>query len=150
MNPVDMHLLLMSLLAIARMYAGIVQCTIRQESFQQVQERKQATWYWVYDQSFQESLHQNIIATSARSIRMRILCTIQETVVSLRKTEWRKPIFMPPRKAERNPILQSSLLRSWGRNCSSLRRQSRNRVPPRNAKGMIAISTPNRELDRVA
>jgi hypothetical protein len=44
------------------------------------------------------------IATSARSIEACILCTIRETVVSMRKTEWRKPFFAPPRRVERNPI----------------------------------------------
>ncbi len=43
------------------MYAGKVKCTIWLESFQQGQERKQATWYWVYDQSPQENLHQGAL-----------------------------------------------------------------------------------------
>ncbi len=33
-----------------------------------------------------------------------ILCTTQETAVSLRKTGWRKLIPTLPRKVERNPI----------------------------------------------
>ncbi len=39
------------------MHTGKVQCTIQRESFQQGQERKQETWYWVYGQSPQKSLH---------------------------------------------------------------------------------------------
>jgi hypothetical protein len=43
------------------MYTGKVQCTIQQESFQQRQEQKQETWYWVNDQSPQESLPQEAL-----------------------------------------------------------------------------------------
>jgi hypothetical protein len=50
------------------------------------------------------------IATSAKSMGAHILRTIQETAVSMRKTEWRKAISALTRKAERNPILQSNLL----------------------------------------
>ncbi len=91
------------------------------------------------------------IATPARSMGARLLHTIQDTVVSMRKMEQRKPIPMLSRKAERSPIPWSSLLHSWARNWTSLRRRSRNRAPsPRNTIGMIAIPTPNRELGRVA
>jgi hypothetical protein len=48
------------------------------------------------------------IATSERSMGAHILCPIQETVVSMRNTKWRRPISMPPRKVERNPFPQSS------------------------------------------
>jgi hypothetical protein len=83
------------------------------------------------------------IATSARSMGVHILLPIQETVVSMRDTEWRRPNSMPPRKVERNPFLQSSFK---ARNWTSLRRQSSKRAPsPRKAIGLIVILTPNRE-----
>ncbi len=44
------------------------------------------------------------IASSARSMGARILRTTGDIVVSMRKTGWRKPISVPPRKTERNPI----------------------------------------------
>jgi hypothetical protein len=91
------------------------------------------------------------IATSARSMGACILCTIQETVVSIRKTEQKNLISALPRKVERNPIPQSSLSCNSARHWTSLRRQSRNRAPsPRNAVGMIAIPTLNRELSCIA
>jgi hypothetical protein len=37
------------------MFAGVSQCTIWQESFRQEQDKKQETWYWIYDQSPQKS-----------------------------------------------------------------------------------------------
>ncbi len=43
------------------MYAEEGQHTIWRESFQQGWERQQATWYWVYGQSPQESLHQEAL-----------------------------------------------------------------------------------------
>jgi hypothetical protein len=61
MTPMDMYLLLTSLKDRACMYAGKVQRTIRQESFQQGGERKQATWYWFYYQSPQESSYQEAL-----------------------------------------------------------------------------------------
>jgi hypothetical protein len=61
---------------------------------------------------FSKKLAPRSIATSARSMGARILRTPQETVVSMRKMGQRKPISVPPRKAERNPIPPSSLLSS--------------------------------------
>jgi hypothetical protein len=52
------------------------------------------------------------IVTYARSMGVRILQTIQETVLSMTRTERRKLISAPPRKAERNPILQGKILHS--------------------------------------
>jgi hypothetical protein len=50
------------------------------------------------------------IKTFAKSMGAHILCTTQRIVINLRKMDQRKPISMPPRKVERNPILLSSLL----------------------------------------
>jgi hypothetical protein len=37
-----------------------------------------------------------------------ILCITQKIVVSMRKRDWKKPIFMPPRKVEKpNPAKNS-------------------------------------------
>jgi hypothetical protein len=52
------------------------------------------------------------IATYARGMGAHTLCTIQEIVISMTRTERRKPISAPPRKAKRNPILQGENLRS--------------------------------------
>jgi hypothetical protein len=50
------------------------------------------------------------IATSARSKGAHIPCTTGRIVVGMRKMEQKNPNSAPPRKAERNPIPQSSLL----------------------------------------
>jgi hypothetical protein len=49
------------------------------------------------------------IATSARSMGAQILCTIQETVISMRKMEWRKLIFALQKKGGKksNPARQN-------------------------------------------
>ena len=100
---------------------------------------------------FPKKLAPRSIATSARSMGACILCTIQETVVSIRKTEQKNLISALPRKVERNPIPQSSLSCSSARHWTSLRRRSKNRAPsPRNAVGMIAIPTLDREMGWVA
>ncbi len=52
------------------------------------------------------------IATFARSMGVCILRTTRRSVISMRKMDQRKPTSAPPRKAERNPILLSSLLPS--------------------------------------
>jgi hypothetical protein len=50
------------------------------------------------------------IAASVRNMGACISRTTQRIVIGTRKAEWKKLISAPPRKAERNPILQSSLL----------------------------------------
>ncbi len=61
------------------------------------------------------------IATSARSMGVRILCTTWKIVVSMRKADHKKPISTPLRKAERNLILQRNLLLNKARSWKSLR-----------------------------
>jgi hypothetical protein len=54
-------------------------------------------------------------ATSARNMGAHIPCTTPRIVVGTKKAEWKQPISAPPRKAERNPITQSTLSRDWAR-----------------------------------
>jgi hypothetical protein len=61
---------------------------------------------------FPRKLAPRSIATSARSMGVRTPCTIPRIVVGTRKTEQKNLISALPRKAERNPILQTTLLRS--------------------------------------
>ncbi len=60
----------------------------------------------------QRKLATRSIATYARGMGALTLPTIQEIVVSMTRTEQRHPVFTPPRKVERNPILQSKISRS--------------------------------------
>jgi hypothetical protein len=112
MTPVDMHLLLTSLEAIEYV------CT--QEKSNKYPERKLPTRARKETNNLvlsllpasQRKLTPRSIATSARSMGMCTLHTIQETVVSMKKTGWRKPISTPPRKVERNPIPQGKIAHS--------------------------------------
>ena len=61
-------------------------------------------------------------AIFAQSMGARTGRTILEIAVGSRKTEWKNPVSAPLRKAERNPIPQSSLLRNKARKWTSSRR----------------------------
>ena len=58
---------------------------------------------------YQRKLVQRNIATFARSMGARTQRTVLEIAVGSRKTEQKNPVSVPLRKAERNPIPQSSL-----------------------------------------
>ncbi len=91
-------------------------------------KRKPEAWYQVYGQGSQDSLHQEALQPVYETWG-RIPHTIPRIVIGTRKTEEKNQTSMLPRKAERSPIPQSSLLRSWARRWTGLRRQSRNKMP---------------------
>jgi hypothetical protein len=62
------------------------------------------------------------IATSARNMGAHILHMTQKIDVSMIKTDQKKQISMPPRKAERNPISHRTCSQNGARSCKSLRR----------------------------
>ncbi len=91
---------------------------------------------------FQRKLKARSIATSARNMGAHIPCTIHKIVVGTRRTEMRNPTSVQPRKTQENPIPQSSLLHSYARKWTSLRKPSRNMMlNGRNVAVAIQIPT---------
>jgi hypothetical protein len=102
MTPVDMHLLLMSLKAIERVC--MQEKSNAQSGKKASNKGEKANKQPGTDATIRvpkKACAPRSIATSARSMGVCILCTIRETVVSIRKTEPRKPISAPPRKLEK-------------------------------------------------
>jgi hypothetical protein len=56
---------------------------------------------------FQRKFALRSIVTSARSMGAHILHTTQKIVIIMKKTDWKKPISMPLRTMERNPITKN-------------------------------------------
>ncbi len=117
-TPVDMCSLLLSFKAIKRVWSqerskkSNTSCDKKA-----LYSKKNGTKWPGTDNSARvpKKAHAKNTATFARSMRARTQRTILEIVVSSRKTERKNPISAPLRKAERNPIPQSSLSRSWAR-----------------------------------
>ncbi len=100
---VDIYLLFTSLEAIERI---CMQEKANTQSGKKVSNRaRKATSDLVLNLQLesQRKLAPRSIGTYTRSVGTRLLCTIRETIVRMRKTKRRNPISMPPRKAERYP-----------------------------------------------
>jgi hypothetical protein len=113
MTPIDLHLLLTSLEAIEH---ACTQDKAKMESSAKASHKGKMGRSNLVPNLWPESPRKSplrSIATCARSMGgVHTPCTIPRTVVGMRKKERRKPISVPPREPERNPILQDRTLRS--------------------------------------
>ncbi len=113
-TPVDMHSLLLSLEAIERICGqeGSEKSNPSCNKKPLHIEKKGTKQPGTDSPRVQKRYIPRNIATCARSIGAGTRHTILAIVIILRKTERKNPISVPLRKAERNPIPQSSFSRS--------------------------------------
>jgi hypothetical protein len=144
MTPVDICLLLMSLEAIEHVSTqerSNTQST-KKASNKGRKGNKRCLVPSLQPESPRKLAPRRSIATSARSMGARVPHTTPQTTVGTRKLKQKNLIPVPQRKAEINPIPQTSLLHNLAENRTSLRRQSRSRMPNgRNVAVAIVIST---------
>jgi hypothetical protein len=110
MTPMDMCLLPLSLEAIERVYTQ--ENPTHNPSKKLVTGAKRVTrdLLPILQAEFPRKPTPRNNTTFARNMELHVPRTIPRIVVGLRKTERKNPSSLPPRKAERNPIPQSSLL----------------------------------------
>jgi hypothetical protein len=95
MNPVDMHLLLISFKAIEHLCAqemSNTQSDKKASNKSKKETRDLVMSLWPEDQ---RNFASRSIATSARSMGVHILCRTQKIVISMRKMDREKPFSEP-------------------------------------------------------